>query len=84
MPERSLSLVFPPLLNWRVLVAALFAGPFKFHLEWNKLRCQAPVRLTVANKALQQAKVARASVSLLNIPNYPPYNVEFLANLLAF
>lgn len=34
----------------------LFAAPFKHRLEWSKLRCQATVRLTAANKAMASSE----------------------------
>jgi hypothetical protein len=56
-------------------VAALFAGPSKRRLEWTKLRCQAVVRLTAANKALAFSESSR---SVHNPPLTPvllhPYN----------
>ena len=60
------ALLNPPLPNRSGLpsqVAVLFAVPFKRRLKWNKLRCQAAVRLTAANKALAQAKAAGLSAS---------------------
>ena len=50
--ERPLGLVFQPERRRRGLlqVAALSAVPFKFHLEWNKLRCQETSTLPTANR----------------------------------
>jgi len=74
-------LLNPPLSNRSGLssqVAALFAGPFKRRLEWTKLRCQAVVRLTAANKALALSESSR---SVHNPPLtpvlHPPYNTLF-------
>ena len=43
-------------------VVALFAVPFKHRLEWNKLRCQAAVRLMAVNKALASSESSQADV----------------------
>jgi hypothetical protein len=58
-------------------VVALFAVPFKHRLEWNKLRCQAAVRPTAANKALASSESSQSVRSYL--PLTPvllrPYNI---------
>ena len=55
---------------------ALFAVPFKHRLEWNKLRCQAAVRLTAANKTLASSESSQSVRSLPPLtPVLPhPYN----------
>ena len=52
-------------------MVALFAVPFKHRLEWNKLRCQAAVRLTAANKALVLSESSQSVRSLSFFTLFP-------------
>ncbi len=83
LPERLWGLRFCCRPRSRVLllqVAAMFAVPFKFHLEWIKFRCQARSRLTAASKTrASEGSQASNAHPLLLLHYYAPYNVFSLA-----